>query len=83
MPAVKKADYNTKISETKKEILDHNYDKCITTQEFNKLTANNFAAKLKRANIAKYIDDFVERIDFDDKVARVSEKGYDFLLGRM
>ena len=43
---VKKADYDTKSGEIEKKILDHNSDKFITTQEFNKLTADNFAARL-------------------------------------
>ena len=43
---VKKADYDTKSGEIEKKILDHNSDKFITNQEFNKLTADNFAARL-------------------------------------
>ena len=36
---VKKTVYNTKISETENKITtDHDHDKYITTQEFNKLT---------------------------------------------
>ena len=33
---VKKANYNTKISETEKKIANHDYYKYITTPEFNK-----------------------------------------------
>ena len=40
----KKTDYNTNISETENKITDHDNDKYITTQEFNKLTTENFAA---------------------------------------
>ena len=36
---VKKTDCNTKINEIKKKITDHNYDKYITTQELDRLTA--------------------------------------------
>ena len=36
---------NTKISEVENKILSH--DKYIATTEFNKLTAENFAARLK------------------------------------
>ena len=32
---VKKADYNTKIAEIEKKILDHDHSKYMTTQEFN------------------------------------------------
>ena len=43
---VKKNDYNIKINEIEKKITDHIHDKYITTLEFNKLTAKNFAARL-------------------------------------
>ena len=50
---VKKSDYGTKISGIEKKILDHDHsNKYITTQEFNKLTAENFKARLKQANLA-------------------------------
>ena len=47
---VKKADMTQKLMKLKKKILDHDHGKYITTQVFNKLTADNFAAKLKQAN---------------------------------
>ena len=34
-----------KNSEIEKQIIDHDHDKYITTPEFNKLTANNFAGR--------------------------------------
>ena len=39
---------NTKINEVENKIPDH--AKYITTQEFNKLTPENFAARLKQAH---------------------------------
>ena len=39
---------NTKVSEAENKISD--YAKYITTQEFMKLTAENFAARLKQAD---------------------------------
>ena len=48
---VKKTDYNTKISEIEKKVSDHNHDKYITTPEFNKLTTENFKARLAKANL--------------------------------
>ena len=42
---VKKTDYNIKINEIEKTITNHNHDKYITIQEFNKLTAENLAAR--------------------------------------
>ena len=53
---VKKTNYNTKNNETEKKITDHNHDKYITTPEFNKLTAEIFDLRLKRANSASKSD---------------------------
>ena len=44
---VKIADYNTNIHEIEKKIPNH--DIYITTQEFNKLTADNFVVRLAQA----------------------------------
>ena len=49
---------NTKISEVENKIPNH--DKYITTPEFKKLTAENFAARLKQG-------DLVNKTDFDNK----------------
>ena len=49
---------NIKISEVENKISDN--AKYNTTQEFNKLTAKNFAARLKQANL-------VTKTDFDNK----------------
>ena len=48
---VKKADYNTKITKIEKKLTDHNYDKYITTSEFNKLAADVFNARLVQGNL--------------------------------
>ena len=53
---VKKSDYDRKISEIEKKITDHSHDKCITTLEFNKLTAETFAARLAQASLASKND---------------------------
>ena len=53
----KKTDYNAKINAIEKKITtDHDHDKYITTQEFNKLTSENFAARLVQANLASKSD---------------------------
>ena len=49
---------NTKISEIENKIPDNS--KNVTTQEFNKLTAESFAARLNQA-------DLVKKTDFDKK----------------
>ena len=46
-----KTDYETKMNKTEKKITDHNHDKYINTPEFNKLTWENFAARLKQTNL--------------------------------
>ena len=50
---------NTKINKVGNKIPDHN--KYITTLEVNKLTAENFAARLKQANLGS-------KTDFDNKL---------------
>ena len=53
---VNKTDCNTKINETEIKITaDHDHDKYITTQEFNKLTSENFIARLAQANLESKI----------------------------
>ena len=48
---VKKTDYNTKVTEVenKSKLTNHNHDKYIDTQEFNKLTADVFNARIAEA----------------------------------
>ena len=58
---VKKTDYNTKISEIKKIITDH--DKYITTPEFNNLAAGAFSARLARASL-------IPKADFDAELKK-------------
>ena len=48
-------DYDTKVSEIKK-ILDLDNGEYITTQEFNKLTADTLASRLRQANLASKND---------------------------
>ena len=64
---VKKTDYNPNISELEKKLTGHNHDKDIMTTEFNKLTAENFAARLKQANL-------VTKTDFKDKLKNLNQK---------
>ena len=52
----RKAEYNTKINEIEKKSTDHNHDKYIATPEFDKLTLESFAARLKQANITSKND---------------------------
>ena len=64
---VKKTDYDTKVYEIEKKITDHSHDKYTATPELNKLTVENFAARLAQANL-------VTRTDFDNKLSNLREK---------
>ena len=57
--SVTKTVLNTKISEVENKIPDNS--KYITTQEFNKLTVQNLAARFKQAEL-------VNKTDFDNKL---------------
>ena len=72
---VRKPDYNTNISEIKKK-LDYAHSKYITTEEFDKLAADNIAARLAPANLATKTDvvDFVKETDFDNNLKNINEK---------
>ena len=50
-----------------KKFTDHNHDKYITKPEFNKATAENFAARLAQAN-------FITKTDFDGKLSSLDRK---------
>ena len=56
---------NTKISEVGNKIPDNS--KYIATQEFNKLTAENFAARLKQA-------DLVNKTDFENNLTNFNRR---------
>ena len=62
---VKRTNYNSKPNEPEKKLTDNNHDKYITTPEFNKPTAENFAAWLKQANL-------VTKTNFDVKLGNLN-----------
>ena len=64
---VKNTDYNTKISEIKKKVSDHNHDKYITIPEFNILAAKSFNARLAQARL-------VTKTDFDVRLQSLNKK---------
>ena len=57
-----------------KKTPDH--DKYFTTQEFNELTAENFAERIKQVNLASKncMVDFVENTYFDEKLMNINKK---------
>ena len=64
---LKKADYDTKVREIENKLNNHNHDKYIDTQEFNKLAADVFNARLAQANV-------VTKTNFDDKLSNLNRK---------
>ena len=64
---VKKVDYYTKVNEIFKKITDHEHVKYITAPEFNKGTAETFAARLAQANL-------VTKTHFDNKLLSLNRK---------
>ena len=72
---VKKTGYKTKISEIENTIItDHDHDKYITIQDFNKLTSENFTVRLKQVNFQSKNDiaNFIKKTDFDIKLKNVT-----------
>ena len=55
----------TQINEIESKITVHDHDKYVSTPEFNKLPAENFAATLKQPNFASKINivNFVKKAD--------------------
>ena len=74
----KKTDYNAKVIKIEKKITDHDHNKYITTQEFNKLTSETFAARLSQANLASKNNTtaLVKETNFDDKLENLNKKVY-------
>ena len=64
---VKKTDYDNKVTETENKLNNHNYDKYIDNQEFNKLAAAVFNARSAQANL-------VTKTDFDAKLSSLNRK---------
>ena len=60
----------------KRKTLDHDHRKIVTTHKFNKLTADNFAARLEQEKSATKDDiaDFVKKTDFNNKIKRLMQK---------
>ena len=63
---VKKTDYNTKISDIEKKIIDHIDGKYITTPEFNTLAAGVFNARLAAQT------DLTRKPEFDFKLKSIT-----------
>ena len=62
-----KTNFDTKFTETENKFADHDHDKCITTPEFNKLTAEYFAVTLAQAIL-------ITKTDFANRLIRLNRK---------
>ena len=64
---VEKTDSITKITEIENKLNNHNHDKYIDTQEFNKLGADVFNARIAQAKL-------ITKTDFDAKLSSLNKK---------
>ena len=64
---VKKTGYNTKVAEIENKLINHNHDKYIDTQEFNKLAVDVFNARLVQAKS-------ITKTEFDSKLSNLNRK---------
>ena len=71
---VAKADCNARIEDIEKKLPDRG--KYITTNDFHKLTKENFVERLKQANLASknLIADFVKEAGFDEKLMKANKR---------
>ena len=71
---VAKADCNARIEDIEKKLPYRG--KYITTNDFHKLTKENFVERLKQANLASknLIADFVKEAGFDEKLMKANKK---------
>ena len=67
MLVIQLTDYNNKVREIENKLNNHNHDKYIDTQEFNKLAADVFNARLAQANL-------ITKTDFDAKLSSLNRK---------
>ena len=65
----KKTDCDPKVNEIENKIIDHSHDEYITTPDFNKSAAENFAAGLEQVNL-------LTKTDFDNKLSNLNKKNY-------
>ena len=64
---VNKTSYNTKVTEIENKLNNHNHDKNIDTQDFNKSAADVSNARLAQVNL-------ITKTDFDAKLSNLNRK---------
>ena len=64
---VNKTDYNTKVTEIEDKLNNHNHNKYIDTEQFNKLTADAFTAGMAQANL-------ITKTESDSRLSSLNRK---------
>ena len=64
---INKTDYNTEVTEIENKLTNHNHDEYIDTQEFNKLAADVFNARLAQAKL-------ITKTEFGAKLSSLNRK---------
>ena len=77
---VKKADYNTKITEIQNKLTNHNHDKHIGTQELNKLAADVFNLRLSQAKLITKTDFYAKLLSLNKKITQKLQKAMYLLV---
>ena len=62
---LKKTDYDTKVTEIENKLSNHNHDKYIDTEEFNKLAVDVFDARIAQAKL-------ITKTGFDAKMSSLN-----------
>ena len=77
---VKKTNYNTKVTEIKKKLTNHDHDKYIGTQEFNKLAADVFNVRLSQAKPITKTDFYAKLLSLNKKLTQKLHKAKHLLV---
>ena len=64
---LKKTDYNTKVADIENKLNNHNHDKYIDTQEFNKLATDVFNSRIAQAIL-------ITKTEFGAKLSSINQK---------
>ena len=65
-----------KLQKLKKKINNHNHDKYIDTQKFNKLAGDVFNARLSQANLATKTDLMINYRILTEKLLQIKQNTY-------
>ena len=77
---VKKTNCNTKVTEIKKKLTNHDHDKYIGTQEFNKLAADVFNVRLSQAKLITKTDFYAKLLSLNKKLTQNLHKAKHLLV---